>query len=366
MPQTFAHRLALLPITLFCAARASVSLDIAKGLLPANPDSDQLRLAYLNQTLVLAMCTILSRSLFRTFASQTPRRDNCHSHILLDALDLTINLRGIGWNFSANAKIPPETRPLAPRSAFLRSVTRSLVSHILVFDIVHFASQLVSSEPVGSTHGFSIFDPSIPNPFVRHLNALALTLLVGLTIYGAIQIGHDAFALIGVGVFRMSPSEWPPIFNSPWFSTSLSDFWASRWHQVFRQEFVAVGAKPLSLVAGRVGAVFGAFLLSGLLHFAGLWAMNKGADVQVIIFFLTMAVGILLEGLWKRVSGRRVCGLLGWFWTVGWVVGFGFLMVDPWCQSGILGSVFIPQNFRPAAFLHRALVSGLHYLDRKT
>nr|GAT60848.1 predicted protein [Mycena chlorophos] len=298
-PKTFVYRLALLPLMLYFAWRATVSLDIAAGLLPNDPDA----LGYFNQVLALAMYIVSTRTLLRVTAP-TPRRSTSNGH-LLDALDLTLNLRGIGWNFSKNLKLPPETRPVASRNAFMAYAAKSLLLHILAFDLLYYLAQLLASKPVGSTEGFSIFDTAIANPVLRQLNAMALSLLVGLCIYGAIQIGHDAFALIGIGLFRMPPSDWPPIFNAPWFATSLGDFWASRWHQVFRQEFVGVGARPLRALAGSAGGVFGAFLVSGLLHFVGLWGMNKGADVRVVGFFLMMGLGVVLESAFQQVFKRQ-------------------------------------------------------------
>lgn len=48
-PSTFLYRLALMPVTLFLAYRATVSLDVAKGLLA----SDTARLEYMNQASVV-------------------------------------------------------------------------------------------------------------------------------------------------------------------------------------------------------------------------------------------------------------------------------------------------------------------------
>ncbi|KAF7312355.1 MBOAT-2 domain-containing protein [Mycena indigotica] len=352
-PKTFVARLALLPVTLGFAIRAAVSLDVARGLLPTNPGG----LEYLNQFLALAMHTASTRSFLRTFAATPTRLNHQSTNLYADALDLTFNLRGVGWSFSSNMQLPVEYRPLTSRSIFLVSVLKSLASHILAFDFFHYIAQSLGPDHVGSTAGFSIFDPSLQNPLTRHLNASTLTLLVGICIYAAVEIGHQVLTLIHVGVFRISPSECPPLFDSPWYATSLTDFWAVRWHQVFRQEFIGVGGKPLSLIFGRIGLVFGAFLVSGILHFVGLWGMNKGADTRIIFFFLTMGLGILVEGLWKSVSGWRVCGVAGWLWTASWLIGFGFLMTDPWCQSGLIGSVFIPHEYRPAVLLHRLLVT---------
>ncbi|KAF7375034.1 MBOAT-2 domain-containing protein [Mycena sanguinolenta] len=339
-PTTFVYRLALLPVILFMSYRAAVSLDIARGFLSINPG----RLEYLNQAMVLAMFIVCMRSLVRTFSSQIPRRKETRNRLALDAADLTFNLRSVGWNLSAGMKVGP-MRPLVP-SAYLVATARSLAIHVLIFDCLHYICQILA--PVGG-----VYDMTISDPFLRSVRSTVVTILVGLCIHSAIQIGGDAFGIIGVGLIGQSSSEWPPIFDSPWLATSLTDFWAARWHQLFRQDFLALGAKPLTLVAGRPGGVLGAFLVSGILHYVGLWGMGRGTDVRVIYFFLVMGVGVILEGFWKRLTGSRVSGWMGWIWSCVWIVGWGPLMADPWCISGIMASVFVPPPVRPSVWLHR-------------
>ncbi|KAJ7903697.1 membrane bound O-acyl transferase family-domain-containing protein, partial [Mycena olivaceomarginata] len=350
-PKTFVYRLALLPITCCMAYRAAVTLDIARGFLSTDPA----RLEYMNQALVLIMFTVFTRSLVRTFSSLTPQRRQ-ERQLALDAADLTLNLRGVGWNFSAGMKIPAHTRPLAPTSAYLAATGRCLAIHIVGFDFVHYFSQLLA--PTGG-----IYDMAISDPLVRNLRATLLTILVGLCIYGAIQVGSDAFTVIGITLLGQPPSQWPPMFDSPWLATSVTEFWAARWHQIFRQEFLALGAKPLSRVAGRPGGVLGAFMVSGALHLVGLWGMGKGTDIRVLYFFLMMGVGVILEGFWRRFTGRRVGGWMGWMWSCVWIVGWGPFMADPWCLSGIMHSVFLPQIVRPSVWLHRLATSILHSVN---
>ncbi|KAJ7104268.1 membrane bound O-acyl transferase family-domain-containing protein [Mycena belliarum] len=364
-PKVFVYRLALLPVTLFTAYRTVVSLDIAGSFLATDVD----KLAYMNEAMALAMFIVCTRSLARTFGS-TPQRlrrvsqttDRTKTQVALDAADLSFNLRGCGWNFSESMKQPPYTRPLSPKSAFLTRAWQSLILHIIMFDFLHYASQQFGPDTIGSTTGGSIYDMSVIDPSIRYLRSTVLNVLVGMAIYGGVQIGHDAFAIIGVTIFLQSPTEWPPIFRSPWLSTSLTDFWAARWHQLFRQDFIAIGGKPLSLVAGRAGGVLGAFFVSGILHYIGLWGMHGVSDLRVLLFFLVMGLGVILEGLWSQCSGMRVRGWFGWIWTAVWLVTVGPLMTDPWCQNGIMGSVFLPQAIRPSTIFHAAMKGVLDFI----
>ncbi|KAF8207585.1 membrane bound O-acyl transferase family-domain-containing protein [Mycena galopus ATCC 62051] len=347
-PTTFVYRLALLPITAFMAYRAAVSLDMARGLLSTNPG----RLEYMNQAMVLAMLTVLMRSLARTFSSQTPQRRQdtkvvTTKQLALDAADLTFNLRGVGWNFSTGMKVATSTRPQT-KSAYLAATGRSLAIHIVGFDFLHYSCQLLTPD------GGTIYDPTVSSPFAR---TTLLTILVGLCIYGAIHLGGDLLAIIGVSLLGHSPSQWPPLFDRPWLATSLTEFWSARWHQIFRQDFLFLGATPLARLAGRPGGTFGAFLVSGVLHYIALWGMGKGTDIRVIGFFAMMSVGVILEGFWRRVTGKRVGGRVGWVWSCVWIVGCGRLMADPWCISGIMDSVFLPPPVRPSVWLHRLATS---------
>ncbi|KAK7032994.1 MBOAT-2 domain-containing protein [Favolaschia claudopus] len=350
-PTTFVYRLALLPFTSWMIYRALVSLDFATAIFPADPS----KFHYLNQGLALAMFVAFARVLARTFTSQTPQRRPTSppttQQLALDAADLTFNLRAIGWNFTATMKVPAPTRPLTPTSAFVAATVKSLSIHILAFDCMHYVCQLIVAS------GASIYDPTVSNLTARNLHATILTILTGLCIYTAVKIGSDLLTLVGVTVLRQPPSQWPPLFDAPWLATSLTEFWAVRWHQLFRQDFLFCGAIPFGRLFGRPGSVLGAFLVSGALHFVGLWGMGTGWDVRVVYFFLMMGVGVILEGFWRRLTGKRVGGRVGWVWTFGWIVGWGPLFADPFCLSGIMDSVFLPHDLRPSVRLHSIAVT---------
>jgi hypothetical protein len=49
------------------------------------------------------------------------------------------------------------------------------------------------------------------------------------------------------------------------------------------------------------------------------------------LFFCIQAVGILLEGLLKALTGRRVSGWAGRCWTIAFFVSFGAFMLEEWC-----------------------------------
>ncbi|KAG5725057.1 putative long-chain-alcohol O-fatty-acyltransferase 2 [Termitomyces sp. T112] len=252
-----------------------------------------------------------------------------HKQVFIDAFELSCNLRGTGWNWSQYLQIPQETRPTNSAPAFAATSFLSLILHLAMFDIFQYSIQWLGPSAVGSAEGGSIFDAR------------------GMMIYSVVQAGYHVLTIIGVLVFRQDTSLWPPAFRSPWFSTSLTEFWAKRWHQLFRDVFIAVGGKPLSLFLGRLGGILGVFIISGVLHALGLWGMGRGTDFpKVGGFFFMNGLGICFEHLWRSTIGQRVGGWYGWVWTMVWVIGWGHTIMEAWATKGLIGSAFLPQDMR--------------------
>ncbi|EGN98972.1 hypothetical protein SERLA73DRAFT_108219 [Serpula lacrymans var. lacrymans S7.3] len=366
LPRTYLFRLALLPITLWLAFRAGVNLDLSW----ADPQR-----SFLNQGLVLGMYTIAMRATAWTFCKEPYRRSITKYHqkqtasssqndssnpgydsisfqrALQNAWDLMVNLRGIGWSWSQGLHIAEETRPTDSRLAFLGVSFVRLVIYVLAFDAVSASVRSFSLETFGSAKGGTIFDPSLP-PIHRYLIACAVTFLAGWTAYLVIELFYVLTAIQFVLLFGQHPQQWPPLFDSPWLSTSLTDFWGKRWHQLFRNCFVSVGSQPFSYLAGRVGGVMGAFLMSSILHDLGMRAMDRGQDsLYIFAFFMMNGVGLILERIWLKTTGKRVCGIFGSMWAIVWLTAWGTLMIDAWGKRGLIGSQFFPEGYRPTLLL---------------
>lgn len=269
---------------------------------------------------------------------------------LWDTIDLTVNLRGHGWNWSQGIKIPRDARPTHSRSAFLLSTSVELVKYLLISDHLHWVVQWFGPTTIGAPSGGTIHDTTLP-PIQSFLRSAFISFLSGLVVCSAIQAAYHVFTLLGVAIFNQHPLQWPPVFNFPWLATSLTDFWSSRWHQIFRDIFVSVGGKPLYMLIGRAGGVMGAFLVSAILHDIGLWGMGRGSEFSSVGgYFLVQGLGIILEHTWKRFTGSRVEGIAGRIWAYMWVVMWGQLIVDAWCRKGLCASSFYPDAFRPSYF----------------
>ena len=366
LPRTFLIRLVILPITLFYTFRAATQLDLAAGYGDG-------RLAYLNQNLVVrwyflhllpwhsfsgrqvVMTAIAIRAVICTFQWIPYQRidksrsvSSTYSQILLDATDLSLNFRGIGWSWSRLPSAPAESRPSL---TFFLHTLGSFFFHFVLGDVAHRFVQLFGPSTINTPVGGSIFDPSLP-PLHRYSYSTLITFVVGFIIYASMQAWYQFFALFSFIFLSHSPSQWPPLFDHPWLATSVSQFWSRRWHQLFNDLFLSFGGNIFALLMGRVGRVLGAFFVSGVFHAFGLWGLGQGGEsFKVIGFFMIMAVGILLENSWKFFTGSRVDGFFGRVWTFVWLLGWGNILVDAWTTKGLIGSVFFPDEFRPSKYI---------------
>lgn len=242
--------------------------------------------------------------------------------------------------------------------AFVLWTLASICFHLPVLDLLQYAVQRFGPGTFGTVKGGSIFDPNL-NPLIRYSRSTFISFLSGLVVYCAIQVAYDISTLFGVVVFGQLPAQWPPVFNDPWNATSLSEFWAKRWHLLFRDIFVNIGGVPASHLFGRAGGVLGAFFVSGLLHYIGLFGLGNGSDALGMIgFFMLNGCGVILEAFWKRRTGHRVGGLLGRGWTALCLLGLSNLLVDAWAQKGLIGAMFIPDERRLPVMIFGPLSSS--------
>ena len=275
-----------------------------------------------------------------------------------NAWDLMVNLRGIGWDGVQMMHIPTSNFQVESRLTLVLLTLGRLTILGLVFDILSRCVHSLGPDTFGTPKGGSIFDPSLTLP-ERYMKSFIITLLSGFTSYVTIDGTYQVHAVLFTILFQQYPSQWPPLFDSPWLSTSLTSFWGRRWHQLFRECFVAVGSKPLERYLGRAGSIMGAFALSGVLHDIGIQGMGRGADtLSVAGFFVMHGVGVVMEHAWKQTTGRRVGGITGWLWTFSWHVLWGHVIVDAWARRGMVGVGFFPDAYRPTTLF-------LNWMSRK-
>ncbi|KAI9460353.1 hypothetical protein F5148DRAFT_1016608 [Russula earlei] len=367
LPNTFVLKLSLLPFIVWQAWCCAVGLDLSIWLAQSvgHPNGDRLR--FWNMSFVISMFFIALRSLEWTFIKKPLRkyeliegqdapveRQLSIPNVLLAAVDLFCNQRGIGWSWSPN-HFPRESGP--PLS--IASVWATLLLKLTALDTSLYIIQSLcpsTNDPGGGT----LFDPSLP-PFPRIARAALSAVCGGVWSYTLVDSMYHIATLIGRVLLRQPASQWPRLTHRPWLSTSIRDFWSIRWHQFFRHFFVVFGARPGGALFGLPGAVMGAFTMSGLIHYLGLWGVGYGTEFTTSGgFFLLMGLGVIIEDVFKRATGLPVQGWLGWSWTMSWTLVWGTLLLDGWARHGILASDFFPDRLRPGKLLVDSAISLLN------
>ncbi|KAI5121341.1 hypothetical protein M0805_000649 [Coniferiporia weirii] len=278
---------------------------------------------------------------------------------LQDGFELAFAFRGVGWDFGKYVYIPPERKPLA-RRPFLIATLNTFAFNFLVLDFLESCIKLAPR--VGTPLGGSIFMQHLP-PAERYATSTALHIASGFALLAGFQMVYDLATLVGVGLLQHDPTSWPPVIDRPWAATSLGELWARRWHQLLRQTFIIYGGVPGYAVGGRVGMVLGTFLASGLYHEASSLAMGRGWDPHVVLFFAAQGVLVLLERVWKRVTGKRVCGWPGRVWVYFVIMVLGQAMIDSWHKKGLGGGLIIPPVISPTRKQIFPLISHLTGFD---
>ncbi|TFK28057.1 hypothetical protein FA15DRAFT_665836 [Coprinopsis marcescibilis] len=262
---------------------------------------------------------------------------------IYDALELAYTLRGLKWKFGQGMYIPPFERPLE-RSAFLRATFVSLAKNFILLDLL---DSLVKLFPgVGTPVGGSMFYSDL-SPIARYTVATVIHILTGAAILSGFHMVYDLITFVAVTLFGSSPRSWPPVMDNPWISQSMHEFWSKRWHQVLRQTFLVFGGYPGKWIAGKVGMVFGAFIASGLFHECAMYSMGRGYDHSATLFFGSQGLVLLLERIWKKVTGRPVGGWPGRLWVYFIMFVAAQPMTNAWHRRGLGGNMVIPPFISP-------------------
>ncbi|KAB5591593.1 hypothetical protein CTheo_4982 [Ceratobasidium theobromae] len=324
--------------------------------------------------MIISMST-LGQPLKRKSESECPRSSLFSLKQLFDAIDFSLDIRGLHWDLGHGCYLPTETRDTSTLFNFEVDTLFMALKHALAFAAFYFLISQVGS--VSSISGGTIFvwtrvpsplgDISIP-PF---LTACFVTSLAGLEIYHLLMALHLSITFLLAPFYENPAQSWPLLFGNPLDATSVYDFWTHRWHSTLRHGFLSTGGKLGWMIGGKVGLVFGVFLISGLLHDFAVWCMGQGTDFsRVTAYFVLQGIIVILErsfdvDVWidttdtnsRRISlgasitrhkkeGRvvrensLVDNGLGRLWTVFWVVVPATLAVDAMTRRGFLSIPF--------------------------
>ncbi|KAF8578084.1 hypothetical protein K439DRAFT_1363127 [Ramaria rubella] len=370
-PKTHLIRILLLPITLLISLRAGFSFawleprynayNYGAALFSVNVIAKALEFAFAADGCMKIDETAPGQSTIPAIATRTTSSTEAKASLsvrplggliplpLSDAMELLCSMRGIGFKIGQGVAIPSETRPLN-KGPFLRATSYTFLVSFLCLDLID--STLKLTPPLRHPGGGSIFIPDLSWP-MRYTVSTCLHFSTGVAIYAGIEMVYSLLTIFSVVVLRHSPNAWPPVFDNPWGSQSLHEFWALRWHQLLRQTFMVYGGLPGGWIGQHIGIgkslgmLFGTFLASGLYHELACYAMGHGFHWQVPAFFLLHASLVLLERTWRKTTGRRVGGWPGTVWVYFTIVVLGQNLIDSWHRRGLGSSMVIPPVLSP-------------------
>ncbi len=139
------------------------------------------------------------------------------------------------------------------------------------------------------------------------------------------------------GVFELVALSWQsvgievvPIMDHPLRSTSLGEFWGSRWNLGFREFAHDLIFRPLQSVVGPGAAGFLVFVVSGLIHELAISLPARGGYGLPTLYFALQGAGVAVErsGVGKHLGLRR--GVRGVLFTCAVTAGPLFLLFHPW------------------------------------
>jgi alginate O-acetyltransferase complex protein AlgI len=153
---------------------------------------------------------------------------------------------------------------------------------------------------LGGAAGLALAYPYLPAAWVGWLGIAAILTAVH---FGVSEILTATLWLLGRPV--------RPLFDRPFASRSLNDFWSRRWNLAFVEMDRRLFLPGLVRVLGLRRSVFAVFLISGLLHEMAIsYPAGRGWGGPML-YFVLQGVGLAAERRW-RVRSR--------LWTFAWVL----------------------------------------------
>jgi alginate O-acetyltransferase complex protein AlgI len=147
--------------------------------------------------------------------------------------------------------------------------------------------------------------------------ALGALAIGWLGIIAILSIVHFGYADVLTSLMRLAGWNVSPLFDQPLKSSSLQDFWSKRWNLAFVEMDKILFFKPLSARLGAGFAVFGVFVISGLLHDLCISYSAGGGWGLPTLYFLINGAAVLAE---RKLFKGNMGTLAGRVWTWSWLL----------------------------------------------
>lgn len=279
-------------------------------------------------------------------------------------LALLMSPRGLQCTWSPPAHVVPLRKPTS-KSAFVgETIMVGLGMHLLFLATCAFA--VPSCQNPRGAYGFLTEEIGLPpSRLLETISPYILCLVFGGTAYSGFSLLAALFNLVEVVVYwlarivlptdfkpeEFNPVWYPPLFSAPWSRHNLTDFWAKGWHATFRYDFIYCGALPFLKMFGgygpmttKIAGLAGAMLCSAAMHEIALVAITKIDWTFVTTrMFIGQGIGIVLETVYRKLTGKKVGGPFGFLWTLAHLVLWGKPCVEVWVSHG-LGKSGVPRH----------------------
>ncbi|KAF8523342.1 hypothetical protein BU17DRAFT_63909 [Hysterangium stoloniferum] len=265
-----------------------------------------------------------------------------------ETIEVLSTTRGIGLHFGKEVPIAPETRPL-DKFEFLRSTIRKVVRAYIIADLL--STFWGGTALHRARAGGSIYLSNLSWP-ARHIVAILYNLSMGTMVIAFGEMGYYSATIQAVLLLSDPPEAWPLLFDRPFAAESLHDFWGRRWHQCLYRILKVYGGTPGGYLAERIGVskklgeLFGTFFVTGLVHELPFVAAGYPLGWRLMAFFMVQGVLMVMERMWRNVTGKRVGGRPGniWMFCTFMVLGTP-LFTEAYAMRGVGSAIHIPRIF---------------------
>ncbi|KNE91908.1 hypothetical protein PSTG_14704 [Puccinia striiformis f. sp. tritici PST-78] len=272
---------------------------------------------------------------------------------------LFMNPRGLICVWAPPENVVPIQKNLNPKYFVPNLLLRTAVMHFWFQFVCALGVEVVVNSNGDFDHFLFERIGLPPLRIIKLVSPFYMTVLLGGGAYSGFALAGGLFNILEISIISLlrvilpknnslrpdplNPYNYPPLFNTPWLRTSLTEFWGKGWQAVFRHHFLFCGAQPMYKIfhifgptIGKLAAVMGAMGLSAAMHEFCLVAVSEiDPTFSSSRMFLGQGVGIALEAIFKLVTGHKVSGPLGWIWTFAFIIFNGRPMVDAWIQRGL-------------------------------
>jgi len=178
----------------------------------------------------------------------------------------------------------------------------------------------------------AVYAPGIPDSILGLAGVTALLLTVHLGIGDLLP-----------WLLRWAGFNVPPLFDRPWATRSLGEFWGRRWNLAFVEMNRRLFLRPVHRYFGRSCSRLVLFALSGLLHELAISFPAGGGWGLPLGYFLLQGVLVAVEERFRIVSRAWT-----WFWLIApapWVFHEPFrrALIVPFYRG--LHSLIVQQSF---------------------